>query len=243
MGGHRRPHRRPLLDPHRRRINHWYHADLTYRAAITALLVTGCVGKNGGGLNHYVGQEKLAPVAPWATLAGALDWGGRRGSRTPSFHYVHCDQWRYERTAEEKQLNPTPGDGPPSPGTRSTTRSARCAAAGCRSSRSSSGTLDVAGARAAGALADGDVVGAVERQLKGKLRLSVEDPDAEENWPRVFLIWRGNALSSSAKGQEYFLRHYLGTDDASVAKETAKGSTSEVWRDGAPKESSTSSST
>ncbi len=26
-----------------------------------ALMLTGCVGKNGGGLNHYVGQEKLAP--------------------------------------------------------------------------------------------------------------------------------------------------------------------------------------
>ena len=67
-------------------MNHWYHADLTYRAAITALLVTGCVGKNGGGLNHYVGQEKLAPVAPWATLAGALDWG--RPPRLPEHAVV-----------------------------------------------------------------------------------------------------------------------------------------------------------
>ena len=75
------------------------------------------------------------------------------------------------------------------------------------------------------------------KQLKeGTLKLAVEDPDAEENWPRVFLIWRGNALSSSAKGQEYFLRHYLGTDDASIAKETAKDSVEEVvWRDQAPK--------
>ena len=42
-------------------INHWYHANLMYRAGAMALMLSGCVGKNGGGLNHYVGQEKLAP--------------------------------------------------------------------------------------------------------------------------------------------------------------------------------------
>jgi nitrate reductase alpha subunit len=221
-------------------VNHWYHADLTYRAAITALLVTGCVGKNGGGLNHYVGQEKLAPVAPWATLAGALDWGRPpRFQNTPSFHYVHSDQWRYERTADEKQLNPTPGGGPLVEG-HTIDHNIRAVRRGWLPffPQFQKNPLDVVSeARAAGAASDGDVVGSVVRQLKdGELRLSVEDPDAEENWPRVFLIWRGNALSSSAKGQEYFLRHYLGTDDASVAKETAKGSTSEVvWRDEAPK--------
>ena len=51
---------------------------------------------------------------------------------------------------------------------------------------------------------------------------SVEDPDAEENWPRVWFIWRGNALMSSAKGHEYFLRHYLGTHDNTVAEDLAE---------------------
>src|SRR5690606_3627843 len=45
-------------------IDHWYHNNLIYRAAQTALVLCGCIGKNGGGLNHYVGQEKLAPQAP-----------------------------------------------------------------------------------------------------------------------------------------------------------------------------------
>jgi nitrate reductase alpha subunit len=49
-------------------INHWYHSNLIYRAGIVSLMLCGCVGKNGGGLNHYVGQEKLAPVAPWANI-------------------------------------------------------------------------------------------------------------------------------------------------------------------------------
>ena len=39
-------------------VNHWYHANLMYRAAIHALMFSGCVGVNGGGLAHYVGQEK-----------------------------------------------------------------------------------------------------------------------------------------------------------------------------------------
>ena len=45
--------------------NHWYYNNLIYRSAITALILCGCCGVNGGGINHYVGQEKLAPVAPW----------------------------------------------------------------------------------------------------------------------------------------------------------------------------------
>ena len=48
-------------------INHWYHANLAYRAPITALMLCGCCGVNGGGMNHYVGQEKLTLVAPSTT--------------------------------------------------------------------------------------------------------------------------------------------------------------------------------
>ena len=59
-------------------INHWYHANLMYRAGAMALMLSGCVGKNGGGLNHYVGQEKLAPVDSWGSIAFARDWVGRK---------------------------------------------------------------------------------------------------------------------------------------------------------------------
>ncbi len=55
-----------------------------------------------------------------------------------------------------------------------------------------------------------------------QLHFAVDDPDAPENWPRVFYIWRGNALMASAKGHEFFLRHYLGTHDNIVAEERAK---------------------
>ena len=55
-------------------INHWYHANLMYRAGIHALMFCGCVGVNGGGLAHYVGQEKLAPMESWSSIALAKDW-------------------------------------------------------------------------------------------------------------------------------------------------------------------------
>lgn len=79
-------------------INHWYHNNLMYRAGIVALMLTGSVGVNGGGLAHYVGQEKVANQASWAPIAFATDWAyPPRQQNTPSFHYVHSDQWRYER--------------------------------------------------------------------------------------------------------------------------------------------------
>src|SRR5699024_6977047 len=53
--------------------NHWFHNNFIYRAAINCLIACGCCGRNGGGMNHYVGQEKLAIVAPWSTLASATD--------------------------------------------------------------------------------------------------------------------------------------------------------------------------
>nr|WP_229698970.1 molybdopterin-dependent oxidoreductase [Wenjunlia tyrosinilytica] len=46
------------------------------------------------------------------------------------------------------------------------------------------------------------------------MRFAGEDPDAPENFPRVLNVWRANLLGSSAKGNEYFLKHLLGTDHA-----------------------------
>jgi nitrate reductase alpha subunit len=56
-------------------VNHWYHNNLIYRACIGALMLTGCVGRNGGGLNHYVGQENWLR---WRRgLRSLLHWIGR----------------------------------------------------------------------------------------------------------------------------------------------------------------------
>ena len=91
-------------------------------------------------------------------------------------------------------------------------------------------------ARAAGATSTEEVIAwVVDRLKKKEMQFSVEDPDAEENWPRVWFIWRGNALMASAKGHEYFLRHYLGTHDNAVGEDMAEGSVKEVvWHEHAP---------
>ena len=219
-------------------INHWYHNNLIYRSGITALMLCGCVGRNGGGLNHYVGQEKLAPVAPWATLAFATDWvKPSRLQNAPSFHYVHSDQWRYERSFT--RYHPVPPGGELAQGHTMDiqVRAVRMGWLPFFPQFNRNPIEIVREAEQAGAKTNQEIVQWVVGQLKeGKLRFSVQDPDAPENWPRVLFIWRGNALMSSAKGHEYFLKHYLGTHNNTIADEIAGDSVKEaVWRERAPR--------
>ena len=55
-------------------------------------------------------------------------------------------------------------------------------------------------------------------QLKsGELKHAITEPDREVNFPRVWFIWKGNAIGTSAKGHEYFLDHYLGTTKSNLS--------------------------
>jgi nitrate reductase alpha subunit len=216
-------------------VNHWYHSNLHYRASIAALILCGCVGVNGGGLNHYTGQEKLTPESSWATLAMALDWTAPpRLQNAPSFHYVHSDQWRYER--EMVESHPSTG-----PFSRRHTMSAQVDAMRmgwlpCYPQFNVS-SLDLARrAEAEGAHTNDEIAEWTAQQIReGKLRFNAEDPDAPENWPRVWIIWRGNAIHSSAKGQEYFFKHYLGTHTAAIGEEIGKEAVENtVWHEEAP---------
>ncbi len=215
-------------------INHWYHNNLMYRAGIVALMLTGCVGKNGGGLNHYVGQEKLATVAPWSFIAFGKDWKAPpRLQNAPSWHYVHSDQWRYE--AEFTEYHPVPGNTSLAQG-HTMDLQVKAVENGWLPffpQFNESSLLVMEKARAAGATTDQEVYSHVIDRLKSDdLEFAVRDPDAEENWPRVWYIWRGNALMSSSKGHEYFLHHYLGTHTNHIAKERAEGKVHSVkWRD------------
>jgi nitrate reductase alpha subunit len=221
-------------------INHWYHANLMYRAGIHALMFCGCVGTNGGGLAHYVGQEKLAPAESWASIAMAKDWyGPSRLQNTPSWHYVHSDQWRYEK--EFTDYHTVPKEASPD-----TTAKGHTMDMQVRAVRQGwlpfypqfpENPLDVAKQARADGCEDGDDVSAyIAKKLQDKeMKFSVEDPDAEENWPRVWFIWRGNALMSSAKGHEYFLKHYLGTHTNTIAEDLAEDHVKEVkWHEKAP---------
>jgi nitrate reductase alpha subunit len=221
-------------------INHWYHANLMYRAAIHALMFTGCVGVNGGGLAHYVGQEKLAPGESWSALAFARDWHpASRQQNAPSWHYVNTDQWRYEKDFTDYHTVPRrQPDGSLARG-HTIDIQARAVRSGWLPfypQFDRSPIEVVREAEAAGAATPEAIVAHTVDALKaGRLRFAVDDPDAEANWPRVWFIWRGNALMSSAKGHEYFLRHYLGTHSNLVAEELARDAVREVkWRDEAP---------
>jgi nitrate reductase alpha subunit len=219
-------------------INHWYHNNLMYRSAITALMLCTCIGKNGGGLAHYVGQEKLAPVSIWKTIAMATDWSGPpRVQNAPTWHYVHSDQWRYEGSFSD--YAGVTGSNKWTAG-HTADANARAVRMGWlpfypQFERNSLGIVQ--DAQDAGAQNDQEIIDYVVGRLKSReLRFAAEDPDAPENWPRIFIIWRGNALMSSSKGHEFFLHHYLGTHTNAIADEmVAEGSLEEVvWRDPAP---------
>ncbi len=221
-------------------INHWYHNNLMYRAGIHALMFCGCVGVNGGGLAHYVGQEKLAPGEPWGAIAFAKDWyPAARLQNAPSWHYVHTDQWRYEKSFTDYHTVP-PGQ---EPGSLAQGHAMDVQVQAVRNGwlpfypQFNKNPLDVVReARAAGAQTHDEIVRWTVEQLRNRrLRFAVEDPDAEENWPRVWFIWRGNALMSSAKGHEYFLKHYLGTHTNAIAEDLAQDAVKEVaWHENAP---------
>ena len=205
-------------------INHWYNNNLAYRAPIYALILCGCCGVNGGGMNHYVGQEKLTLVAPWTSLAFALDWQKPpRRQQSPTWHYVNSDQWRYE--GDFTDYAPVPPKTKWAKG-HAMDLEAMAVRLGWMPyyPQFKTNSLEVVkSAEAAGAKTAEDFSKWTARQLKeGKLEFAVDDPDAKENWPRVWIIWRGNAIQSSAKGHEFFLRHYLGTHDNIIAEEHAR---------------------
>lgn len=215
--------------------NHWYHNNLIYRSIIAPLILCGCVGVNGGGLNHYVGQEKLAPQASWAPIAFGGDWAGPpRLQNAPSFHYIHSDQWRYDGNLDDvcavSDETHSMAHG------HTADRQAQAVRSGwlpCYPQFNENNFSVVEKAIADGANTDEEVIKKVVSRLKDRsLKFSMEDPNNSESYPRVWYIWRGNALLASAKGHEYFLKHYLGTHNNSIAEEQAKDLVKEVtWHD------------
>ncbi|WKB54815.1 nitrate reductase subunit alpha [Eleftheria terrae] len=191
-------------------MNHWYHCDMNYRGIINLLMLCGCIGQSGGGWAHYVGQEKLRPQTGWTALAFALDWlRPPRQQNSTSFFYAHTDQWRYERLGVEEVLSPL-ADRSQHGGSMIdyNVRAERMGWLPSAPQLQSHPQRLVREAEARGV----DPKEHVVRSLKdGSLRLSCEDPDHPDNWPRNMFVWRSNILGSSGKGHEYFLRHLLGT--------------------------------
>ena len=202
-------------------INHWYHANLMYRAGAMVLMLTGCIGKNGGGLNHYVGQEKLAPMDSWSNIAFSKDWqSGVRLQQAPIWHYMNACHYRYDgdytqyHTVDKNKITDL-----------------HVADQIFKSVRMgwmpyypqfTQNSLDLGrDAIKDGAKSKDEIKEYVLNKLKNKeLTYSVSDPEAEKNHPKVWIIWRGNAITGSMKGHEYCFKHYLGTHTNQISQES-----------------------
>ena len=217
-------------------INHWFNSDITYRSIMTLLLACGCVGRNGGGWAHYVGQEKIRPLTGWSTLAAALDWSrpARQNCGT-EWHYLASDQWRYEVFGADALASPLAQGLLAGKAPIDALVQAERLGWQLTYPTFDRNPLDLADEAAA---ADTPVDQYIIEQLRrGSLRFSVEDPDDPRNFPRLLFVWRANLLGSSGKGHEYFLRHLMGSDlDNLLAQETppAQRPKEVTWRDVAP---------
>lgn len=203
-------------------INHWFHNNLMYRSATMAQMLTGCNGKNGGGMNHYVGQEKLAPMDSWSAIMSSKDWGtAPRLQQGPIWHYINSSQWRYD--GNQKYYNASPDN------KLANMHTADWAVKAVRNGwmpyypQYNKSNFDIVkDAQAAGHTTDDAMRNHIVAQLKsGELKHSIVEPDEEINFPRNWFIWKGNAIGTSAKGHEYFLDHYLGTHNNKIADEVA----------------------
>ncbi len=220
-------------------ICQWFHGDATYRAILALLILTGAMGRNGGGWAHYVGQEKCRPITGWLSLANALDWA--RPPRTmigTAYWYMHTDQWRFDGYAADALASPL-ADGHLT-GMHTADTIAQAARLGWMPfyPQFDVNPLDLAD-RAAAAVEAGEAADAasfvVDALVSGEIAPAISDVDAPRNWPRLLTLWRSNLMGSSAKGNEYFLKHLLGTHSNLMASdEAAVRPTEVVWHDDIP---------
>ncbi|MFF2371389.1 nitrate reductase subunit alpha [Agromyces sp. NPDC058110] len=220
-------------------ICQWFHGDATYRAILSLLILTGSMGRNGGGWAHYVGQEKCRPITGWLSLANALDWV--RPPRTmigTAYWYMHTDQWRFDGYSADALASPL------AEGNFEGMHTADAIAQSARLGwmpfypQFDRNPLELADAAAA-AVAAGEAPDAASfvaaRLGDGSLKPAISDVDAPENWPRLLTLWRSNLMGSSAKGNEYFLKHLLGTHSNVMASDEASVRPNDVkWHDEIP---------
>ncbi|OEG00025.1 nitrate reductase subunit alpha [Vulcanibacillus modesticaldus] len=218
-------------------INHWFNADTIYRTILNLVLLTGSQGVNGGGWAHYVGQEKVRPAEGWQTVAFARDWSmPPRLQNATSYYYFGTDQWRYEELPMNELTSATV-DKPRYQ--HSADYNALAARLGWLPSypqfnRNSLQLLK--DAKKAGASNNEEAIKYIVDQLKERrMEFAVEDPDNPVNFPRTLFVWRANLISSSGKGHDYFLKHFLGTSHGILGSDQTELRTSEVkWHEKAP---------
>jgi nitrate reductase / nitrite oxidoreductase, alpha subunit len=177
----------------------------------------------------------VRPVTGHAHLANALDWSRPpRNMIQAAYWYLHTDQWRYDQFSADTLSAAT------SSGQLAGLSTADVVAKSARMGWMPSyptfdrNPLDLCDEAAEAGRPVGEHV--VEQLREGSLRFAGEAPDAPENFPRILAVWRANLLGSSAKGNEYFLKHLLGTTSSVRATETPpdKRPRDVTWVDEAP---------
>ncbi|KWX69828.1 nitrate reductase subunit alpha [Paenibacillus jilunlii] len=215
-------------------INHWFNSDTIYRSILNLVVLTASQGVNGGGWAHYVGQEKCRPIEGWSTIAFAKDWQGpARQQNATSFFYFATEQWRYEESGTDSLKSPTAGEVAYQHPADYNVLAARLGWLPSFPQFNKNSLLFAEEAAQQGKKSNAEIIAHTLEGIKSrKTRFAVEDPGAPENFPRSLFIWRSNLISSSAKGQEYFMKHLLGASDGLLAKPNEEQKPEEiVWRE------------
>src|SRR5699024_3682562 len=73
---------------------------------------------------------------------------------------------------------------------------------------------------------------AIDALKSGETDLAIADPDRPVKFLRALFVWRTNLVSSSAKGQEYFMKHLFGATSNLLAEPNDEMKPEEVrWRE------------
>ncbi|WP_062356763.1 nitrate reductase subunit alpha [Bacillus kwashiorkori] len=208
-------------------INHWFHADSTYRAILNLVLLTGSQGVNGGGWAHYVGQEKVRPIEGWQTVAMARDWGGPpRLQNGTSFFYFLSEQWKYDEQSMADLISPLV-EKPKYE--HSADYNHLAVRMGWLPSYPTFNENSINLVEQMNGNNNEEVLQKiVDKVKKGELSFAIENPNDPKNTPRILFVWRGNLIGSSAKGHEYFLKHMLGTHHGNLSEQNETLTTKEI---------------
>ncbi len=215
-------------------INHWFNSDTIYRSILNLVILCGCQGVNGGGWAHYVGQEKCRPIEGWSTIAFAKDWQGPpRLQNATSWFYFATDQWKYEESGVDKLQSPLSNELKHQHPADYNVLAARLGWLPSYPQFDCNSLLFGEEAKDAGDDSNEAILKrAVESVKSKKTKFAIEDPDAKKNHPKTLFVWRSNLISSSAKGQEYFMKHLLGTKSGLLANPNETDKPEEiVWRE------------
>ncbi|MHA6258805.1 nitrate reductase subunit alpha [Sporosarcina sp. CAU 1771] len=215
-------------------INHWFNSDTIYRSILNLVTLTASQGVNGGGWAHYVGQEKCRPIEGWSTIAFARDWQAPpRLQNATSYFYFATDQWKYEEMGADLLMSPTSGKARYEHPADYNVLAARLGWLPSYPQFNKNSLVFAEEAAKEGKTTTEEIVQHTLEQLKsGETTFAAEDPGAPENFPRSLFVWRSNLVSSSAKGQEYFMKHLFGASDGLLASPNEDVKPEEmVWRE------------